>query len=150
MTSDLLAEHFQQRERILRRGAFGIVVEVNVHIAVFMEQAFGAFCPFFESGLAIARRVFPGVPVQTDVNEIRCHPIPHRPVRRVGDTDRGGVFRQAFGYFVVEPRFVAKFDGMPRGFPVPQRLQEFFKALDILFKKRGKLPHNSGQSFAEW
>ncbi len=31
-----LTQHFQQRECILRRGAFGVVVEVNVHIAVFL------------------------------------------------------------------------------------------------------------------
>jgi hypothetical protein len=32
------------------------------------------------------------------------------------------VFRQTVGYLVIEPRFVAKLDGMPRSFPMPQRL----------------------------
>jgi hypothetical protein len=29
------AQHFQKRERVLRRGAFGIIIEVDVHIAIF-------------------------------------------------------------------------------------------------------------------
>jgi hypothetical protein len=60
------------------------------------------------------------------------------------------VFRQAFGYLVIEPRFVTKLYGMPRGFPVPQHLQKFLQSLDVLFKKCRKLPHHSRQSFAEW
>jgi hypothetical protein len=31
----LSAQHVQQCQCILRRGAFGVVIEVNVHIAVF-------------------------------------------------------------------------------------------------------------------
>ena len=30
------AQHFQQCERVLWRGAFGVIIEVNVHIAVFL------------------------------------------------------------------------------------------------------------------
>ena len=30
------AQHFQQCERVFRRGAFGVIVEVDVHIAVFL------------------------------------------------------------------------------------------------------------------
>jgi hypothetical protein len=60
------------------------------------------------------------------------------------------VFRQAFGYLVIEPRFVAKLDSMSRGFPMPQRLQKFLQSLDILFEKCRELPHHSSQSLAEW
>ena len=31
-----LTQHFQQCDCILRRGAFGVVVEINVHVAVFL------------------------------------------------------------------------------------------------------------------
>jgi hypothetical protein len=44
------------------------------------------------------------------------------------------VFRQACRYFVIEPRFVAKLDGVPRGFPMPQRSQEFLQSLDVFFE----------------
>ena len=32
----LSAQHFQKCERVFRSGAFGVVIEINVHIAVFL------------------------------------------------------------------------------------------------------------------
>jgi hypothetical protein len=57
------AQHFQECEGILGRGAFGVIVEVDVHIALFLQPALSSYCPFLESGLAIAGCVFAGVPV---------------------------------------------------------------------------------------
>ena len=116
------AQHFQQCQCILRRRAFGIVVEVNVHITVLVQPSVDPVRPILKRPIAVVGRVFTRVPVQTDVDQISRNPVPHRPVRRVGHTDGDGVLRHAFGYFVIEPRLVAKLDSMPRGFPMPQGL----------------------------
>jgi hypothetical protein len=60
--------------------------------------------------------------VEADVNEICRHSVPHRPVRRVGHADCHRVTLEAFSYFIVEPGFMAKLDGVSRAFPVPQIL----------------------------
>ena len=55
------AQHFQQCERVFWRGAFGVIVKVDVHIAVFLQPTLSAGCPFIKSGLAVAGCVFAGV-----------------------------------------------------------------------------------------
>jgi len=39
-------QHFQQCECILRRCAFGVIVEVNMHVAIFVEPTAYAGRPF--------------------------------------------------------------------------------------------------------
>lgn len=116
------AQHFQQCERILRRSAFGVVIEINVHVAIFVQPTADARRPFLESGVAIAGSVFACVPVQPNVNDVGRHTVPHRPGRRVGHADGSGMLRQAFRNFIIEPGFVTKLDCVPRTFPMPQRL----------------------------
>src|SRR5205823_4790770 len=111
---------FKERKRVSRGGAFGIVVEVDVHGAVFFSPTFDARRPFPKRGLAIARCVFSGVTVQTDVNHVSCHSIPHWPVGRIRHADRDSVALEALRYFIIEPRLIAKLDRVSRAFPVPQ------------------------------
>ncbi len=57
------SQHFEQRNGVFRRGAFGIIVEVDVHVPVFVEPAADPRRPSRKRGLTVARCVFPGVPV---------------------------------------------------------------------------------------
>ena len=40
-----LEQHFQKRKHVLRRGAFGIVIEVNVHVRGFLLASAGCESP---------------------------------------------------------------------------------------------------------
>ncbi len=87
--------------------------------------------------------------MQADVNKVGRYFFPHRPVGRVGHADGHTVAFEAFGDFIVEPRFVTKLDDVPRAFPSAQNFQEFAQPFDVLFQKRGKLPKYSGEAFAQ-
>src|SRR5439155_8203934 len=137
------------RKRVSRGGAFGIVVEVDVHGAVFFSPTFDARRPFPKRGLAIARCVFSGVTVQTDVNHVSCHSIPHWPVGRIRHADRDSVALEAVRYFIIEPRLIAKLDRVSRAFPMSQIFQERLQSSHVFFQKCRKLPHHSGEPFAE-
>jgi len=131
MASSAQVWHFRERKRISWSGAFGIVVEVHVHVAVFFYPTFDARRPFSKRGLAIARSVFSGMTMQTDVNHVSCHPVPHWPVGRIGHADRNRVPLEAVRHFIIEPRFVTKLDRVSRAFPVPQSFQELLQSSDV-------------------
>jgi len=111
-----------------------------MHSAIFFEPALDAHRPFSKRGLAVARRVFPGMTMQADVNEIGRYFLPHRPVWRIGHTDRDLISLKAFGYFVIKPRFMAKLDRVSRAVPVPQIRHKLFQPLDIFFQGGRELP----------
>ena len=95
------AQQFEKSERISRRGAFGVIVEIDVHGAVFFEPTPGPRCPFSERRLGVAGCIFPRVTVQSDVNEIGGHLVPHRPVGRIGHADGDAVTLKAFGHLII-------------------------------------------------
>jgi len=142
-------QHFKKSERISRRGAFGVIVEIDVHGAVLFEPTPDTGYPFSERRLGVAGCIFPRVTVQSDVNEIGCHFVPHWPVGRVGDAEGDTVILKAFGDLIVEPRFVTELDGVSRPFPAGQNFRKSFQPPDILFQRRGKLPDHSGKLFAQ-
>ena len=87
--------------------------------------------------------------MQPDVNEVGRDFLPHWPVGRVGHADGHTVALEAVGYFIIEPRFVAKLDSVSGAFPVPQSFYKFLQPAHIFFQKRRKLPDDSDQSFSQ-
>jgi hypothetical protein len=142
------AQQFEKSERISRRGPFGVIVEIDVHGAVLFEPTPGPRRPFSERGLGVAGCIFPRVTVQSDVNEVGGHLVPHWPVGRIGHADGDAVILKAFGDVIIEPRFVTEFDGVPRAFPAGQGFHKSLQPLDVLFPRRGKLPDDDGKPFA--
>ena len=107
-------QHFEKSERISRRGAFGVIIEIDVHGAVLFEPTPDPRCPFSERRLGVAGCIFPRVTVQSDVNEVGRLFVPHWPVGRVGHANGDRIVLEAFDYSVIEPGFVAEFDRVPR------------------------------------
>ena len=106
---------------VARRGAEGVVVEVDVHVTPLFAPAADLFSPALELPGVVARGVGDSVAVQADVDQVRGHGVPQRPVGGVGLAHRDAKFAQAVGDLGVEPGFVAELDRVPRPLPAPQR-----------------------------
>ena len=118
----MVLDQIPERYGIQGRPRIQIIIEIGVDRPPLLHLQPAMFGPGqqFRFGVIVIRAAFQ--PVKPHINEIRRHPIPHRPVWRVGHANRDCVFRQTIGYLIIKPRFVAKLDSMPRGFPMPQRL----------------------------